>query len=197
MAVTGLAWFGFLIGHLAGNLLLTQGPNAFNEYAKKLHSLGPLLYIAEAGLVILLVGHVFSALRVTQENMSARPQGYAHLKRRRATLFSKTMLYGGYILFVFLIVHIISFKFGPHASHPLGLYGIVIDTFKNPLWVVGYVVSLIFLGMHLSHGIDSAAQTLGLSSDSWRKRLRTSGIVAARLITVGFIFLPIWALFFA
>lgn len=193
MAITGLALFLFVIIHLAGNLLMISGPDAFNGYSDKLHSLGGLIYIAEVGLVVLVAMHAATAIRVTRENRSARPQRYlASATAGKATFASRSMAFGGLLLLAFLIIHVRAFRFG-NASGPGGLWGLVVTTFKNPLVVGFYVVSMMALGLHLSHGIESALQTLGAQKPRWREPLLVVGRLAGWAIALGFAALPVWA----
>jgi succinate dehydrogenase / fumarate reductase cytochrome b subunit len=193
MAVTGLAWFGFLVSHLSANLLIYQGAEAFNAYPVMLRKLGALLYVAEAGLVLLLLGHVFSAIRVTLENRRARPRGYDVRKTGgRSTLASRTMAIGGLILVVYIPAHVWWFKFYKSWDVPNGLWGVCVETFKNPAIVGWYLVALAALGLHLSHGLASAFQTLGLGKVMWRERLRKVGYVVGWAMAGGFASLPIW-----
>ncbi len=190
MAITGLAWVGFLVSHLTGNLLLIVGADEFNKYAATLASFGPLLWVAEIGLLAFLATHVYSGIRVTLENKNARPRSYAMAQRQRGTLASRTMIVGGTILTIFLILHIYAFKFSDHSA-PGGLHGVVAAAFKNPLTVAWYEVAMLALGLHLSHGIGSAFQTLGVSKITWRNRFRTLGMALGWLLAAGFMTLPI------
>jgi succinate dehydrogenase / fumarate reductase cytochrome b subunit len=195
MAVTGLGWFLYVILHLLGNLLLWAGPEKYNAYAHFLVS-NPLVYPAEAGLLVFLALHVYSALWVTRENFAARPQPYAYKvpSTGSSTLASRTMWYGGVLLLIFLVIHVIMFKYGNHAGEH-GLWGLVVRSFKNPWISLFYIVLMVPLGLHLSHGFGSAFQTLG--SLRWRAELRQIGGVLGWVLAVGFILLPLWALFFA
>lgn len=194
MAVTGLAWFLFLVGHLSGNFLLFKGADAFNAYAQLLESTGVLLYIAEIGLIVFLATHIYSGVRTTIENRSARPQAYdVQTTRGRASVFSRSMMAGGIIIVLFIVTHVAMFKFGDHTGEG-GLYGLVIETFKNPLMVAWYLLALVAIGMHLSHGFGSAFQTLGVSNPAWRGRLKLTGMVVGWAIAGGFMTMPIWAL---
>jgi succinate dehydrogenase / fumarate reductase cytochrome b subunit len=197
MAVTGLGWFLYVILHLAGNLLLFVGPETYNSYAQALVS-NPLIYPAEIGLVVLLVLHLGSAWRVTRENNQARPQSYAYKlpSTGSSTFASRTMWYGGVILLLFIIIHVWTFKFGDHAGVH-GLWGLVVRSFKNPWITLGYVVALLALGLHLSHGFGSALQSLGMVPPRWRTGLKKTGQVLGWVLAGGFILLPLWALFFA
>lgn len=197
MAVTGLVWGLFIIGHLIGNLLLTVGPETYNAYAKALVS-NPLIYPAEALLLIFLVVHAFSAWRVTNENNQARPERYMVKapSTGSSTLASRTMWYGGVILLLFLIIHLVMFKFGDHEGDK-GLWGLVVRSFRNPLIAIGYIIAMIPLGMHLSHGFSSALQTLSAIQPQWYKGFKQAGQAIGWLLAIGYIILPIWAWFFA
>lgn len=196
MALTGLAWFGFSISHLMGNFLILKGPDALNTYAEGLAKFGPLLWFAEGGLVLMLLVHVGSAIRVNLMNKKARPQGYAVSQTRgQATLGSRTMAIGGLILLAFLIIHVKMFKFGDWSGGN-GLQGLVVRSFKNPLIVGGYVVAMIAFGLHLSHGVASAFQTLGALKPSWRPKMKEIGFFIGWAIAMGFAALPIATFFF-
>ncbi len=197
MAATGLVWVLFIIGHLLGNLLIMVGPETYNAYAYKLVS-NPLIYPAEVLLVIFLLTHVFSAWRVTNENNAARPQRYAvkAASTGSSTLASRTMWYGGVILLLFLIIHLIMFKFGDHEGEH-GLWGLVVRSFHNPLISIGYIIAMIPLGLHLSHGFSSALQTLSAIQPQWYKGFKQAGQALGWLLAIGYILLPIWAWFFA
>ncbi len=197
MALTGLAWLGFLVAHLSGNFLLFAGPEAFNGYAKGLASLGPLLIVAEVGLVALLALHVASAVKVTSRNRQARAQGYeVKATQGQATAASRLMVVGGIVLLTFILLHVATFKFGDHDGEN-GLWGLVVRTFQNPIWVAWYAVAMAALGLHLSHGFGSAFQTLGIFKPAWRAQLRKLGVALGWLIAAGFVSMPIWGLLVA
>ncbi len=168
MALTGLALFGFLITHLLGNFLLFAGPHVYNLYSHKLIS-NPLIYGAEAFLLAIFLFHVALAIKVTLENRNARPQGYVVTNALgKKTLASSTMMISGIIIFAFLIIHIKSFKFGvdvvpPSAEGVRDLYALVITRFQNPAYAILYILCMLVLGFHLSHALQSAARTFGLS----------------------------------
>jgi succinate dehydrogenase / fumarate reductase, cytochrome b subunit len=193
MALTGLALFGFLITHLAANLLIIKDAGEFNAYPEKLRAFGPLLWVAEAGLVAFFVIHAYSGIRVAIENRRARAQRYQVNKTAgEATFASRTMVIGGLILLIFLPLHVWMFKFGDWSG-PMGLWGLVIDTFQNPLMVLWYEIAMLTLGFHLSHGLSSAMQTLGAQKPTWRPRLKRVGFGVGWLLAIGFAILPIWS----
>ncbi|MBI2070255.1 MAG: succinate dehydrogenase cytochrome b subunit [Elusimicrobia bacterium] len=192
VAAAGLLLCGFLITHLAGNLLLVAGENSFNRYAEALES-NPLIIPAELVLALLFLGHIVMSLRVKYENRKARPAAYVmSVAKGGRTPGSRTMIYSGLILLAFVIIHIKTFKFGDKS---FGLYRLVIDSFQNNLYTAFYVLAMALLGFHLSHGFWSAFQTLGVSHPKYTPLIKRTGLVFAVVIAGGFAFLPLWARF--
>jgi succinate dehydrogenase / fumarate reductase, cytochrome b subunit len=203
IALTGLALVGFLIVHLAGNLLLLAGPEAFNSYSHKLIS-NPLIYPAEAGLAGLFVVHIWKAIANFRRNRSARPARYA-VKRpaghtSRKTVSSTTMIVSGTTILVFLVLHLKTFKFGAYydAMEPgvRDLYRLTLEVFHKPGYVIWYVTAMVLVGMHLRHGITSALQSLGALPAGRTGKLLTAGAIVAALIAGGFALIPIWVYLF-
>lgn len=208
IAITGLLLFVFLIGHLAGNLQLLAGDggHAFNTYAYKLERLHYLLYAIELGLIAIFVVHIFKAVSNYLANQHARPQAYALKKPARhtsqKTLASTTMILSGLTVFVFVVVHVRMFKYGPAALLPTGegtemrnVYQLVVDEFQNPWLVAFYVLAVGLLGMHLSHGLASASQSLGATAPSWTAKAWKTGRVIAYVLAAGFAALPLFIFF--
>lgn len=195
MALTGLAWVGFLVGHLSGNLLMFKSKDAFNAYASGLHQLGPVLWLVEAGLVAILAIHVGAALRSIMRNKGARPRGYELSRTNgKATLFSRTMAIGGVVMLVFIVTHVFWFRV---LGDPAAMYERVVTSFKNPLIAGWYVLAMVFVGLHVAHGFGSAFQTLGAFKPEWRDRLRKAGVALGALVSLGFMSFPIWAFLMA
>ncbi len=203
IGLTGLLLFGFLIAHLAGNLTLLVGQSAFNAYAYKLESLIPLLYLAEAGLVALFLIHIFKTLTFTRRNSAARPASYQQKRwsghTSRKTWSSTTMALTGLFILFFVIVHVRTFKFGtwyvdPATGHR-DLYRLVAETYQNPLYVGFYVAAMVLIGMHLNHGISSAAHSLGWTNQRYARTLVLAGRVLAVAIAGGFAVLPLYMYF--
>ena len=193
VALTGLALVGFLFTHLAGNLLMYKGAKAFDSYAEFLES-QPLLPLAEAGLAVVFLAHIFLGLKVTLENWRARPMRYeVSASAGGRTPGSATMRYSGAMTLVFLIVHIITFKImapeGPDAS----LWGWVMFNFHHPLYMAFYVLAMVSLGLHMSHGIKSAFQTLGLEHPRYTPFIERAGLAVSLALAAGFGSLPVWA----
>ena len=201
MGLTGLFIFCFVIVHLIGNMTLLIGPDAFNNYAHFLETLlhGWFIYVFEAGMLVLFLLHIVSAVNVAWvDKFAARKTGYKYSKnaggRSRKTISSVTMIYGGLLLAVFIIAHIWLFKFGDHevyGNDRENLYKTVVTAFKNPGFVVFTVVAMIFLGLHLRHGLWSAFQSLGWANDRYLPVLERLALVAAWIFAVGYICLPV------
>lgn len=196
MAVTGLAMLGFLVTHLTANLLALVSPEAFNHYGHALTS-NPLIYVAEAGLAALFVGHFVTGFIVERGNRAARPVAYEEKRSAGApssrSLASTTMILSGITLLIFVPLHIWTFKFGAYyesATEPgvRDLHRLMIEVFAQPLYVVWYVVALALLGYHAWHGFGSAFESLGSSHSP---SLRRAGHVFAVILTSGFIVIPI------
>jgi succinate dehydrogenase / fumarate reductase, cytochrome b subunit len=205
IALSGLSLVGFLILHLAGNLLVLVSPDAFNGYSDKLIR-NPLLVPAELGLLALFLLHVFKAVQLWLGSRDARPEGYAVRKwaghTSRKSVASSTMILTGTFLFVFVLLHLVTFKYGPHyasAGHPghRDLYRLVIEVFSKPAYVIFYVVSMVIIGFHLWHGASSAFQSLGIDQGGIAPKIRAAGWGLAVLITGGFLIVPVWVFFFA
>ena len=194
MALTGLSFCGFLAGHLAGNLTIYGGKNAFNSYAKHLHSLGPLLTLAEWTLLFFAVVHVCTGLILFYQNFTARTSRYAVNKKAGGrTIGSATMPYTGILLLVFIIFHLINFHFVDKSS--TSIYQIVAQTFENPIYVVIYILAMIVVALHVSHGLWSAFQTIGLNHEKYMPFIMALSIVFSLAVGFGFGVIPIYLLF--
>jgi succinate dehydrogenase / fumarate reductase cytochrome b subunit len=203
VGVAGLGLFAYLIVHLAGNLLVYLGRDAFNQYSYTLES-NPLVYVAEAGLLLFFVVHIWKAVALTLAGQRARPVRYQLKKRAgytsRKSLASTTMIVSGLFLLVFVPIHVKMFKFGTEyaTAHPgvRDLYRVEMENFSHPGWVVFYLIAMVVVGFHLWHGISSGFQTLGADTPRMRPVLRMFGWIMAVVIAVGFITIPLWAFFF-
>lgn len=209
MAITGLSLCGFLVAHLAGNLQLFAGEQVFNDYAHKLHSLGPILAAAEIGLFATFAFHIGLAISTSAMNRAARGQSYAQKESKQGIFIIpggafSWMVVTGFVILAFLVVHIIDMKFkkgiGVDYSAAMNADNVPDNEFQavkavlsNPLHAVIYLVGLVGLGVHLSHGVRSALQTLGLNHKNWNFILRWAGFLFAWAIAGGFISLIAWA----
>jgi succinate dehydrogenase / fumarate reductase cytochrome b subunit len=198
IALTGLAMVGFLIMHLAGNLLVLVGPDTFNHYSEVLVS-NPLLVPAELGLLVILLAHVYKTVTMYLANRAARPVGYQEKRwaghTSRKSVASTTMIYTGVVIFVFLGLHLRTFKYGAHYLVPdtgaRDLYRLVIEVFSQPLYVAFYVVCMVLVGLHVRHGFSSAFQSLGTEHPDHASRLVLAGKVLAIVIGGGFALIPV------
>jgi succinate dehydrogenase / fumarate reductase cytochrome b subunit len=203
VALTGLAMVGFLLGHLAGNLLALIGPDIYNEYAHALIS-NPLLIPAEIGLVAILLMHMGTAISVVVRGRQARPERYAVRKwaggPSRKSVSSTSMIVTGVIILGFLLLHLRTFKFGPWYTDPAtgyrDLYTLLVEVFQNPGYVLFYVVCMVLVGMHLRHGLSSSFQSLGLMPRSWTGRILRTGAVVALIVAAGFTLIPVYIYLF-
>jgi len=209
MSIAGLVWTGFLLIHLLGNLqLLSSNPDPFNKYSYFLtHQTGEFIYLAEFLLIFFLLAHLVYGIWVQIGNWRARPQDYSMVTwakgKSRRSFGSVTMIYTGILIFVFLIFHLLHFKYGSVTMYtPEGfthqipnLYQSVIEFFQNPWNVAFYVIIMVLLGFHLSHAVWSSFQSLGLGSKWFTSFIYTVGVLYAIFISFGFVFLPIWIYF--
>lgn len=191
MALTGLCFCGFLVMHLLGNLSLYAGRESFNGYAEKLHSLGELIKIAEVGLLVFAIIHISFGLTLFIQNWAARPNRYAVNKWGGGrTLRSATMPYTGLFLLCFVVFHLINFHFIEKTDTTI--YDIVVTAFQHKGYVLFYVIAMVILAFHVSHGFWSAFQTLGANHPKYMPFIRNAAIVFSFLIVLGFGSLPIY-----
>ncbi len=194
MAVTGLALVGYLFVHLWGNLQLYVGDTAFDDYVGKLKDWGILLYVAEIGLALIFVGHIYLGVRVGMENREARKQGYVvRSTRGKATVSSMTMLVTGLVVLAFLIKHILDFRFGAgFADAPAASTRALLTT---PIHALVYLVGVVALSFHLAHAFKSACQTLGVNHPNVTPLLEKASLALAILLGLGFASFPIYYAF--
>jgi succinate dehydrogenase / fumarate reductase cytochrome b subunit len=194
MAVTGFFLFGFVVVHMLGNLQIFLGPEALNGYAEKLQEMTELLWPARLFLLANLILHVFTAVRLTAENRRARPIPYAYKDTVQASYASRTMMMSGLIVLAFTIYHLLHFTFGIvhpqyfHATDAQGrhdVYAMVVSSFRNPLIAGAYILAMIPLCMHLSHGFQSLFQTLGFNHSKYTPLLRHVSAVVGLVIFIG------------
>jgi len=195
MAVTGLILFGFVVAHMIGNLQAYLGPEAMNGYAAWLREVahGAGLWIARGVLLLATALHVWAAVSLARGNVRARPIGYRRRAFERSTYASRTMVWSGPILALFVVYHLLHLTFGTvHPSFVEGdVYHNFVAGFQNPLVSGFYILAMIALGIHLYHGIWSLLQTLGLSHARYNGlRQGFAGLMTA-VIVVGNISFPL------
>jgi succinate dehydrogenase / fumarate reductase cytochrome b subunit len=189
MAVTGVLLVGFIIGHAMGNLIVFRGPEAFNAYAAFLKGNAGVLWTVRIGLLVAVVLHIIAAYQLTRLQQRARPVGYQHREPQVSTLAARTIRWGGALLLVFVVYHLLHLTTGtvhPAFSH-VDAYGNVLTGFR--VWWVAliYIVATIALGLHLYHGVWSSIRTLGLARPTYQPLKRRAALAIALGVTLAFI----------
>jgi succinate dehydrogenase / fumarate reductase, cytochrome b subunit len=203
MAASGVVFIVFVLVHMYGNLKAFAGHDAYNEYAEHLRSIGEpelphegMLWAIRAALLTSLVVHVSCAATLWRRANRARSQRYAVRRYQRSTLSSRTMRWGGLTLLLFLVWHLLNFTIGkvnPSGGPTDDPYDLLVDTFDLWWMTAIYLVAMVALGMHLRHGVWSAAQTLGLTnSERTRRNFKLGGVGLAVVIAGGFSLVPIF-----
>ncbi|MCK9464019.1 MAG: succinate dehydrogenase cytochrome b subunit [Proteobacteria bacterium] len=201
MAITGFITFGFVAVHVLGNLQIFLGPERLNKYAAFLQGLGGLLWVFRGVLVICVVLHIWSATLVTLQSWAARPKGYAVKRFRETTYAARTMRWGGPIIGLFVIYHLLHFTTGqlhpsPDTFHAtadglMNVYNNVILGFQVPWTAAVYMVAMVFVGLHLYHGVWSMLQTIGASQAKWNPWRRRFAVLFALFVTLGGLSIPV------
>jgi succinate dehydrogenase / fumarate reductase cytochrome b subunit len=201
MAVTGLLLIGFLFAHMAGNLKIFVGAESFDHYAHWLRTIGmPLLpeswylWIQRAGLTVALVAHIAAATILARRARKARPVRYAHRPKMQGSYAARTMRWGGVIVLLFVIYHILDLTTGTlnpigDRAHP---YANVVADFAPDRWYVTlfYTLAVVAVGFHLRHGIFSAARTLGQQTPRGAFYANAVAVVLSVVLVIGFLSVP-------
>jgi succinate dehydrogenase / fumarate reductase cytochrome b subunit len=201
MAVSGIALVGFLFAHAAGNLKIFIGNEDFDHYAHWLRTIGtPLLpdvwflWIMRIGLLVAIFAHIWSATVLTVRAKKARPVKYAHRPKVQGSYAARTMRWGGVIVLLFIIYHILDLT--THTLNPIkdaeNPHANVIGDFTPERWYVTlfYVVSVIAVGLHLRHGIFSAVRTLGQQTGKGQRRAQAVSLVLAVVLVAMYLSVP-------
>jgi len=201
MAITGFITFGFVAVHVLGNLQIFLGPERLNKYAAFLQDLGGLLWVIRGVLIISVVLHIWSATLVTLQSWGARPKGYAVHRLRETTYAARTMRWGGPIIGLFVIYHLLHFTTGqlhpsPETFHAtadgvMNVFNNVVLGFQVPWTAAVYMVAMVFVGLHLYHGVWSMLQTIGASCPRWNPWRRRFAVLFALFVTLGGLSIPI------
>ena len=202
VAATGLGLIGYVIAHLAGNLLIYKGPAALNGYAEFLASLRPGLFFIEFILLGIFVVHMYFTYLVVLENILARGTGYKVYKSvGERSWATRLMPYTGTVILAFVVWHIFDFTLTDHhgvrsvvGGQSLGLYGVVYNSFRNPVHSGLYIVAMMCLGLHLSHAIQSCFQTFGFNHEKYTPFIEKASNSLGLIIAVGYITIPMWVL---
>ena len=197
MAVTGLILTGFVLVHMVGNLLLYKGPEALNAYGEMLQSKPPVVWSARLLLLACVIGHAWAAFSLSMTNLAARPVGYRKTAYEASTYASRTMRWGGPLLLLFIVYHLLHFTVGSvHPDFVRGdVYHNVVIGFQNPLVAFFYVLSMLALSLHLFHGVESMLQTVGLSHPRYNALRSMIGAGYAAVVAVGNLSFPLSVFF--
>ena len=195
MAVSGLVLYGFVVGHMLGNLQVFLGPEALDHYAEFLREFlhGQGIWIARATLLGAVLAHVWAALTLTLANWGARPIGYREWQARESTYASRTMVWSGPLLALFILYHLAHLTLGIAGQGFVEgrVYDNVVAGFLNPFVSAFYILAMLALGLHIYHGFWSLLQTLGLGHARWMAMRRTVSGLLAGLIVLGNISIPL------
>lgn len=198
MAITGLMLLGFVATHLSGNLLIYQGSEAINNYARGLRALPlELLNVLRAGLLVVFIVHVFTAVKLQLANKEARPVKYSFGHTIQASMASRTMIFSGLLILFFIVFHLAHYTW--HMVHPVppladgqpDVYKMVIAGFSQVHLSVTYIVAMVVLGFHLQHGISSAIQTIGINHKKYAQLISVGGCLVAWALALGNISIPV------
>lgn len=204
MAITGLALVGFVIAHLLGNLQIFLGREALNRYGHFLQTTPELVWPLRLALLAMVVLHIIAAIALTRENRAARPISYAHYEIVAASYASRTMFMSGIIIAVFIIYHLLHFTIQVPQINLTGqdfrlledskqrhdIYAMMVAGYRNPLVSGFYLLGMALLSLHLSHGMSSLFQSLGLSNRVYMRFLEKLAMILAIAIFVGYASIP-------
>lgn len=203
MAATGVLLVGFVIVHMLGNLKIFKGEEAYNAYAVWLREMGgPLLpheqalWIARIVLLAAVLLHITAAWQLARMSWAARPIGYVEKQALQATYAARTMRWGGVILALFVVYHILHFTLGavgyaPGAFRPLSVYRNVVAGFSVVAVSSFYIVAQLALGFHMHHGIWSMVQTMGVVTARTDRLYRAASAVVTWIVVAGNISIPV------
>jgi succinate dehydrogenase / fumarate reductase cytochrome b subunit len=209
MALTGAVLVGFVVFHMYGNLKIFYGPQTINEYAAGLRELGHpvfghehLLWVARLVLLASVVLHIASAVQLSRQSLAGRPSQYARREYQRASFASRTIRWGGLIIFLFILYHLLHFTFGvvgydatrPYTSELNGQYDVYSNVIRGfQFWPASlvYILAMGAVALHLFHGVWSMFQTLGLNNGTYTSLWRGLSVVVAVAVFVGNVSIPL------
>jgi succinate dehydrogenase / fumarate reductase cytochrome b subunit len=204
MAVSGIIMVLYLIAHVIGNLKAFSGREAFNDYSAWIRTVGnpavpgeTTLWIIRIVLLVAVLAHFWAAISLWRQAKRARPQAYVTKKSVAQSYASRTMRWGGVIVLLFIIWHILDLTTGTvnPDGHDTTPYDRLVASFSNPFVTAFYAIAVILLGMHLRHGIWSATQTLGQSNRRRERTVNAFALVFSTALIAGFLIVPFSVLF--
>ena len=205
MAITGVVMFGYLVGHVTGNMLIFRGPAAINNYSKFLHTATGLLWGTRVLLLASVALHLWATIRFLALRNEARPVAYAVKKPHGTTFAARTMYWSGPVIALFIVYHILHLTTGTvhptyeknvdATTHTVDVYRNLVEGFQRPVASLIYIVAMLAIAFHLSHGIWSMLQTIGVNRPNWEPALRCVAVTVAIVLCGGFIAVPVAVLF--
>jgi len=195
MAVTGFILFGFIVGHLLGNLQIYESPEKINHYSELLKSMPALLWGTRIILLVSVILHIWASFALWRLQRAARPIPYVKKANLHSTYASRTMMWSGPIILAFVIYHLLNFTFG--TVHPGGpfdehnVYNNVVTGFQFWPSSIFYIIAMIMLCYHLYHGLWSMFQSLGFSHPVYTPWIQRAAKVVAVLIAIGYVSIPV------
>jgi succinate dehydrogenase / fumarate reductase cytochrome b subunit len=200
VAISGAVLLLFVIGHMVGNLQVFLGPEVFNAYGEKLRMFPALLWVVRAAIACFALIHIITTIRLTLLNNAARPVDYSKKRSIKASFTSRTMVISGLMLLAFVVYHLAHYTWkitNPQyqtlldAHNKPDIYAMVIAGFSNPLIAVAYVIAMILLGFHLSHGIFSIFQTAGLMTTNSVHKIERAALSITIILVAGYVSIPL------
>ncbi len=209
MAISGMALFAFVVLHMVGNLQIFLGPDAINDYGYFLQSKPELVWPARFGLLILVLLHIWAAIKLSAENRSARPKGYRKFNPVGSSYASRTMLVSGLLIFCFIVYHLLHFTAQVPGINFTGknfttledakqhhdVYRMMVLGFSQPIVSIFYIISMALLCLHLSHGVSSMFQSLGWKNKKYGTFIDRFAMTAAVVLIIGYSSIPLAVLF--
>jgi len=197
VAITGILFCLFLLFHLVNNLVIYTGEENFNYLVSSLEKIKPLIRLLEVVLLTILVVHISNSVYLSiQSRKSGNQTSLSNVKKPNAPLSSRTMLFTGSVLFIFIVIHLSTFWFNFQLTDDHDAYYNMVTNsaigFGNIFITMLYLVAMVILGFHLKHGFSSAIQTLGIKDTSIGKVVSTIGVVFWLFIPAGFFSIAFW-----
>jgi succinate dehydrogenase / fumarate reductase cytochrome b subunit len=194
-AVTGVLLFLFVVGHLLGNLQAFQGAAKFNGYAELLQSAKGLLWVVRLVMLSALVLHATAGIQLYLRAREARPQPYRVPLANPATVSSKTMIWTGLLTLAFIVYHLLDLTIGAALVHSgfvaNDAFLNLVNTFRSVGKVAFYAISIIGLGLHLSHGLYSLWQSMGFRQPLWTPTIQKAGVLIGVFLALAYLLIPV------
>lgn len=192
MAITGCIAFGWVTVHMLGNMQIYLGPERLNDYGAMLHSLGGFLWVLRGVMAAIILTHLVAATQVTLQSIDARPVRYKVHRFRETTYAARTMWFGGPIIGIFVVYHLMHLTLGTvHPGFTDNVYNNVVFGFQVPWVSAAYIAAMLFLGLHLYHGLWSMIQSVGANHPKWNKWRKVFAVLFCLMIAGGNISIPV------